>query len=211
MTPIGREPVATYRIQLTEDFAFAEVVGILDDLVELGISHLYLSPILAAMPGSAHGYDWAPPARIAERLGGIDGFRLLRGHAAAVGIGILIDIVGHHVGIRDARHNPWWADVLRYGTDSTYAHYFDLAPRETGGALEQIVLPYLGGTDDLDGIEIDDDGYLHLHEWVLPTAPGTARAGDDPRVVLERQHYLLVPAGDAAFGYRRFVDSSVRL
>lgn len=208
MTPIGREPVATYRIQLTEDFAFAEVVGILDDLVELGISHLYLSPILAAMPGSAHGYDWAPPARIAERLGGIDGFRLLRGHAAAVGIGILIDIVGHHVGIRDARHNPWWADVLRYGTDSTYVHYFDLAPRETGGALEQIVLPYLGGTDDLDGIEIDDDGYLHLHEWVLPTAPGTARAGDDPRVVLERQHYLLVPAGDAAFGYRRFVDIS---
>ncbi|MFZ2510603.1 MAG: malto-oligosyltrehalose synthase, partial [Gordonia sp. (in: high G+C Gram-positive bacteria)] len=208
MTAIPREPVATYRIQLTEDFAFAEVVGILDDLVELGISHLYLSPILAAMPGSTHGYDWAPPARIAEALGGIDGFRLLRGHAAAVGIGILIDIVGHHVGIRDARHNPWWADVLRYGRDSRYADYFDLALRETPGADERIVLPYLGSIDDLEALLLDNDGYLHLHEWVLPTARGTAHPGDDPRVVLDRQRYRLILATESGFGYRRFVDIS---
>ena len=207
-TTIPREPVATYRVQLTEEFAFAEVAGILDGLVELGISHLYLSPILEAMPGSSHGYDWTPPARLAEKLGGLDGYRLLRGHAAAVGIGIIVDIVPHHTGIRDARHNPWWADVLRFGVDSEYAPYFDIVPTEADGVVDEILLPYLASDDDLDAMVLDDDGYLHLHEWVLPTAPGTANDGDDPRVILERQHYRLVPAGDAFLGYRRFVDIS---
>ena len=53
MTTSDRQrPIATYRVQLTPDFDFAATIGILDHLVALGISHIYLSPIGTAMPGS---------------------------------------------------------------------------------------------------------------------------------------------------------------
>ena len=42
-------PVATYRIQLTPTFGFAETIGILDHLVALGVSHVYLSPVAEAV------------------------------------------------------------------------------------------------------------------------------------------------------------------
>lgn len=196
------EPIATYRVQLTPDFAFAEVVGILDHLSDLGVSHLYLSPILQAMPGSTHGYDWCPPARIDAGLGGLDGFRLLRAHAQAVGIGVILDIVPNHLGIADARHNPWWADVLRNGADSAYAHYFDLDLNFGDGAL---CLPWLGADCDLTALRLDDDGCLRLHDRVLATAEGTAAPGDDPLAVLARQHYRLVPFDSMQIGYRRFL------
>ncbi|MFZ2501356.1 MAG: malto-oligosyltrehalose synthase, partial [Nocardioides sp.] len=206
MTAIPREPIATYRVQLTPDFAFAEVVGILDNLVELGISHLYLSPILAAMPGSTHGYDWRPPAQISPALGGLDGYRLLRAHARAVGIGIIVDVVPNHLGVARPDLNPWWADVLRHGTQSEYAHYFDLHPATIDGADNVLGLPYLGSPADLDLLELDDDGNLRLHEWILPTAPGTANPGDDPREVLRRQHYRLIRPHTPFNGYRPFLD-----
>ncbi len=206
MTTIPIEPIATYRVQLTPEFAFAEVVGILDHLVELGVSHLYLSPILAATPGSEHGYDWSPPPRVAPALGGLDGYRLLRAHARAVGIGIIVDIVPNHVGIGDAAANPWWADVLRHGMASSYADYFDLHPMTIEGVDGLIGLPVLGSLDDLNLLRLDDDANLCLHEWTLPTAPGTAAPGDDPRTVLARQHYRLVPSVGGPLGYRRFLN-----
>ncbi len=197
------EPIATYRVQLTRDFAFAEVVGILDGLVELGVSHLYLSPILQAMPGSTHGYDWCPPAAVSTELGGIDGFRLLRAHARALGIGVILDIVPNHLGVADARHNPWWADVLRSGADSAYAEYFDLDLNFGDGAL---CLPWLGRDGDLSALTLDDDGWLRLHDRVLATAEDTVSPGDSPVEVLDRQRYRLVPFDSMNIGYRRFLD-----
>lgn len=205
--PDGRiEPVAAYRVQLTPDFAFAEVVGILDHLVELGISHLYLSPILHAMPGSTHGYDWTPPTQVSPELGGLDGFRLLRAHARAVGIGVLVDIVPNHVGIAVPAQNAWWADVLRHGVASPFFGYFDIVPAAHDGRDDVILLPYLNTEGDLSALRVDDDGNLCLHEWVLPTTPGSAEPGDDPFEVLERQHYGLVPSTYSLLSYRRFLD-----
>lgn len=202
MTGIPVDPVATYRVQLTPDFAFAEVVGILQHLCELGISHLYLSPILAAMPGSQHGYDWAPPARISEVLGGAEGFHLLREHARALGIGVIVDIVPNHVGVADPENNPWWSDVLTRGLDSPYARYFDLDTTHTDGLIN---LPYLGSLDDLPDLELDSLGRLVLGEISLPTSPGTWAPGDDPLAVHQLQHYRLVPHDHRRVGYRRFL------
>ena len=39
-------------------------------LRELGVSHLYLSPVLQARAGSTHGYDVVDPTRLSEELGG---------------------------------------------------------------------------------------------------------------------------------------------
>ena len=40
---------------------------------ELGVSHLYLSPILTAAEGSSHGYDVTDPTTVSAELGGAEG------------------------------------------------------------------------------------------------------------------------------------------
>ena len=44
-------PRATYRLQLHAGFGFAEALAVVPYLAGLGISHLYLSPILKARTG----------------------------------------------------------------------------------------------------------------------------------------------------------------
>jgi (1->4)-alpha-D-glucan 1-alpha-D-glucosylmutase len=66
-------PVASYRIQLTPSFGFAETIGVLDHLVDLGVSHLYLSPVAEAVPGSLHGYDVIDHTQVRADFGGPDG------------------------------------------------------------------------------------------------------------------------------------------
>lgn len=135
-------PVATYRLQLHRDFTFAHARQVVPYLKALGISHLYLSPIWAASPGSAHGYDVIDHARVNEELGGLAGLYDLWRAARDHDIGLILDIVPNHVGI--ASH-PWWRDVLRHGPQSPYANWFDIdwtgQPQQETGVL---VYPVLG-------------------------------------------------------------------
>ena len=64
---------ATYRLQLRGEssgfgFTFADAEELLDYLDDLGISHLYLSPIMTAVRGSSHGYDVTDPAAVTEEM-----------------------------------------------------------------------------------------------------------------------------------------------
>ena len=52
---------ATYRLQLHAGFTFADAEAVVPYLADLGVTHLYLSPVLQAVPGSMHGYDVARP------------------------------------------------------------------------------------------------------------------------------------------------------
>ena len=196
-----RQPRATYRVQLHPGFGFADTAGILGHLSELGISHLYLSPIGRASAGSTHGYDWLPPPEVAPALGGLDGLRELRGAANAVDIGLIIDIVPNHTGVADAMANPWFADVLRHGRHSDYSSYFDIDFSTGNGADGAIALPVLAADGDLSPLEIDDDE-LRYFEHHFPIAPGTL--GGTPTDVHDRQHYRLVPWNSGLIGYRRF-------
>ena len=63
-------PRATYRLQLGPSLRFAQAEALVPYLRELGVSHLYLSPVLQARRGSTHGYDVADPTRVSEGLGG---------------------------------------------------------------------------------------------------------------------------------------------
>jgi (1->4)-alpha-D-glucan 1-alpha-D-glucosylmutase len=72
-----RPLVASYRIQLTPTFGFADTIDLLDHLVSLGISHLYLSPIAEAVPGSLHGYDVIDHSRVRAEFGGEEGLAAL--------------------------------------------------------------------------------------------------------------------------------------
>ena len=66
--------LSTYRLQMRGDcFTFADAEELLPYLDELGVSHLYLSPILTAADGSTHGYDVTDPTTVSASLGGQDG------------------------------------------------------------------------------------------------------------------------------------------
>ncbi|MGV9672228.1 MULTISPECIES: malto-oligosyltrehalose synthase [unclassified Gordonia (in: high G+C Gram-positive bacteria)] len=196
------EPIATYRVQLTPDFGFADVVGILEHIADLGVSHVYLSPIGTAMPGSTHGYDWVPPPQVAPELGGREGLRALRAAASVLGLGIIIDIVPNHTGVAVALRNPWFADLLRHGPGSRYATYFDADFSSDNGADGALALPVLASDGDLTPLTVDAHGILRYHDHAFPTAPGTL--GGTPEEVHARQHYRLVPWDSGLIGYRRF-------
>lgn len=98
------EIVAAYRLQLNAAFGFTDVLAILPYLRDLGVSHLYLSPIWQARSGSLHGYDVTDPARISHELGGEERFVEL----ARTDFGIILDIVPNHMAA--VASNPYWND-----------------------------------------------------------------------------------------------------
>ena len=95
---------ATYRLQLTPDFGFAAAEQIVPYLRTLGVSHLYLSPVLEARHGSQHGYDGTDPTRVREELGGEAALRRL----CSAGLGVILDVVPNHLAVSD--ENPFWSD-----------------------------------------------------------------------------------------------------
>src|SRR5580704_10016009 len=84
-------PRCTYRIQLRNGVDFATVAGLAGYLAELGVSHVYLSPVLRATAGSTHGYDVVDPTTIDETLGGAAGFAAMAAQLSDAGLGIVLD------------------------------------------------------------------------------------------------------------------------
>ena len=71
-------PSSTYRLQFREGMTLERAAGLAPYFAQLGISHLYASPIFTASPGSTHGYDVADFSEIDPALGGMDGFTRTR-------------------------------------------------------------------------------------------------------------------------------------
>lgn len=206
MIPVNQPAavLATYRLQMRgpasgTSFTFADAESILDYLAALGVSHLYLSPILTAAPGSSHGYDVTDPTTVSAELGGAEGLARLATAARSRGLGLIVDIVPNHVGVEFPQHNPWWWDVLRLGRDSAHSSYFDIDWDLDPDA--RIVLPVLGSDDDIDHLEVDGEVF-RLGDKEFPLAPGTATG--TPREIHDRQHYRLTGWRTATCGYRRF-------
>ena len=200
-----RAPVrATYRLQISPSFTLHDAIGVLDRLADLGVSHLYLSPLLQASAGSTHGYDVVDPTRVDDARGGEEGLRRLADAAHERGLGIVLDIVPNHLSVAIPRENPAWWDVLTFGRDSRYASWFDI-----DWAAGPIVLPVLADGAAIEeltlvagaaGVEI---GY---GEQRFPVRPGTQSG--TAQEVHARQTYRLVDwrRGAAELTYRRFFD-----
>lgn len=197
--------LSTYRLQLRgpssgERFTFADAENQLDYLNGLGVSHLYLSPILTAVRGSSHGYDVTDPTTVSEELGGAAGLARLSAAAQSRGMGLIVDIVPNHVGVDRPDQNPWWWDVLQRGRMSRYAAFFDIDwSLDVDG---RIMLPLLGSDDDLKGLDVGG-GVLRLGDIVLPIAPGTGSGTGTE--VHDRQHYRLIGWRRGLCGYRRYL------
>jgi (1->4)-alpha-D-glucan 1-alpha-D-glucosylmutase len=138
-TPIS----ATYRLQFNKYFTFQDATKLLDYLSDLGITHMYASPILRSRPGSTHGYDVIDPTRLNPELGTEADFFSLQSELRNRGMGLVLDIVPNHMSA--SNENSWWMDVLEYGTESAYASYFDIDWHPPSRTLEsKILLPVLG-------------------------------------------------------------------
>src|ERR1700760_1741541 len=101
-------PTGTYRLQIRPDFPLKAAAELADYLADLGVSDLYSSPLLTAVPGSQHGYDVVDHSRVTPELGGEDGRRQLVAALRAAGLGLVVDIVPNHMGVGVAHANPAW-------------------------------------------------------------------------------------------------------
>lgn len=154
-------PASTYRVQVTAELDLFAVARLLPYLHDLGADWVYLSPILAAEPGSSHGYDVVDPGRIDPARGGPEGLAAVSAAARSLGMGVLVDIVPNHVGVATPRENPLWWDLLSHGRDSRYAGFFDVDWEKGDG---DVLLPILG--DDLVlHAELPENGHWRAVHW----------------------------------------------
>ncbi|QFU09439.1 Maltooligosyl trehalose synthase [Rhodobacteraceae bacterium THAF1] len=179
--------VATYRVQLRDGLDFAGLTQRLPQIAALGVSHLYLSPILTAAPGSTHGYDVTDPTTVDASLGGIEGFRTLSAAAQDHGLRVVLDIVPNHMAF--GLDTPWLVDVLRHGQASPHAPVFDID--WTAGPLALPWLPKPLAEHAADEISRDGD-WLTIDDLRLPLHPDTP-AGDDLDTILPAQAWQLLP------------------
>ncbi|WP_425840063.1 malto-oligosyltrehalose synthase [Microbacterium sp. PA5] len=196
-----RRPVSTYRLQIRPSFGLDDAAALVPYLHDLGVDWVYLSPILQAAEGSEHGYDVVDPTRVDESRGGPDALARFAAAARGEGLGILVDIVPNHQGVADPRHNPWWADVLRRGRDSTLAAAFDIDGDHGDGRVR---LPVLGSTLD----EVIRAGELTVSPG-LPAGVGDAGPAGSGTASDERGADAIGWAG--ATGFARYFDTVLPL
>jgi (1->4)-alpha-D-glucan 1-alpha-D-glucosylmutase len=218
---IPQIPVATYRLQFRNGMTFDKAIELIPHLKSLGISHLYASPIFAAVTGSTHGYDVTDPNEIEPELGGIGGFGRLSNSLQAAGLGLILDIVPNHMAA--SLENPYWRDVLKWGQESRFAALFD------NDWDQQLTLPVLDSSLE-DVIEAGNGKLLWEHETGelvfdycgshYPLAPSTYPLAIPPSAtakefeardiiaLLGKQPWHMVHWRDAAKGlsYRRFFE-----
>ncbi|GIG29979.1 malto-oligosyltrehalose synthase [Cellulomonas marina] len=209
-------PVSTYRLQLGADLTFDDVAARVGYYATLGVTHLYLSPILTAAPGSTHGYDVVDHDEVSPVLGGADGLRRLSEAAHGAGLSMILDIVPNHMAVpTPAWHNRQLWSVLRHGSESPFSHWFDVDWSAGDGA---VLMPVLGdrigavlargelvlGTEDVPGE--GEQPVLRYHDHVFPVRAGTEAL--PLAQLLESQHYRLAywKVADEELNYRRFFD-----
>ncbi len=208
-----KQPLSTYRVQLHAGFTLHQLHQQLEYLHALGIDWIYASPVLAATPGSTHGYDQTDPTRLNPEIGTDADWRALHEHRRALGMGWLQDIVPNHMAYN--LDNPWVVELLKHGEASTVAKHFDIDwrhPKYRG----QVMLPILGAELDevIAGGQValtpDADG-IRVYDQVLPlSARSLGKFADlkaaPLRDVLDAQHYALAYWKDTntQINYRRF-------
>lgn len=208
-----RRIVSTYRLQLGPDLTFDDAAVQVARLADLGVSHLYLSPILQASQGSTHGYDVVDHSRWAEELGGGAGFRRLVAAAHRAGLGLVVDIVPNHMAtpVPVSQSAPLWS-LLRQGPASPFARWFDIDWTAQDGKVLWPVLraplevALAAGELTLD--HVDGERVVRYFEHVLPLSPGSDPDRMPLGSLLAQQHYRLASWREAGAGlnYRRFFD-----
>lgn len=204
-------PTATYRLQFNPSFGFRSAVEIVNYLKELGVSHVYASPILKARKKSPHGYDGVDPGLLNPELGTPEDFETLIDRLKKVDLGWVQDIVPNHMAYDF--DNPALRDLLEHGPNSAYQDFFDTDLNLGCSSLEdKLAAPFLGDhyeTCLLAGeirLEFNKEGFsINYYEFKLPLAIASyATLLNQTGEKLHKDSGELIPA------FRRFTDISNR-
>src|SRR6056297_2702408 len=106
-------PLATYRLQLNKSFPLSRVAESINYLSELGVSHIYASPVLKASAGSEHGYDVTDPRVINPEIGTEQEFVHLLESIRDKKMGWVQDFVPNHMAL--SSENPLLMDICENG------------------------------------------------------------------------------------------------
>ncbi len=220
-------PRATYRLQFNKDFRLADALALVPYLHDLGISHIYASPLFKAAPHSTHGYDVCDYNQINPEIGTEQDLETLANVLHARKMGLIVDIVPNHMGIASPE-NRWWWDVLMHGKDSRFAKHFDIDWKPANKDMRgRVLVPLLGAEyevvlhqGEFQLLFEKQKFVLGYHEHRLPIAPKTTaklpadaealKAFNSNAAALDRlirqQHYRLAfhEHGNALLNYRRF-------
>jgi (1->4)-alpha-D-glucan 1-alpha-D-glucosylmutase len=196
---------STYRLQLHKDFGFRDASRLVSYLSELGISHLYVSPVLSSRLGSTHGYDATDPTRLNPELGTEADFYALHEELRRCGMGLILDIVPNHMSA--SSENVWWMDTLENGPESAYASYFDVDWNPVSRNLEgKVLLPVLGKrfgevleSGELKLVFREGRFLIQYFESLFPLAPLTYR-----KVLKHHIDQLERQLGSASQGYQEY-------
>lgn len=200
-------PTATYRLQFHKGFSFQSAVQILPYLKELGISHIYASPILKARKGSLHGYDLVDPKEINPELGGEKQFEQLLEEVHTWQLGWIQDIVANHMAYD--HQNPYLMDVLENGEFSSYSDYFEIEwknPYEhlQGRVLAPFLAEFYGTCLDKGMIQLvykQEGFFLQYYDLLFPIC----REAYSNLLKLDLSA-LAQRVGQESEGYRRFLS-----
>lgn len=210
-------------MQFHREWTLDQAIAIVPYLAELGISHLYASPLLTARAGSMHGYDNIDPGSINPELGGEAALQRLVTTLRDHGLGLILDIVPNHMAV-GGDDNRWWLDVLEWGRHSPYADFFDIDWKPADPLLEnRLLAPFLGGPygDVLKGGDLRlqfDAGrgqlYAGYYSHRFPLAPyhyvevlSQAGAGEPLHSLLSRIE-AAIPASEKAVAAKPGIHQS---
>lgn len=212
-------PASTYRLQCHASFTFDDAAAQVPYLAALGVTHLFCPPILQAAPGSLHGYDVVDHSRVFDECGGEDAFRRLATAAQDHGLGVVVDVVPNHMAVPTPLwHNHALWEVLRNGTESPYARWFDIDLTGSLAILMPVLANKIGrelaaGTIRVETREVPDaDDIITVqpvvvyHDHVFPIRPGTEHL--PLTELLEKQWYRVAywKVASEELNYRRFFD-----
>jgi (1->4)-alpha-D-glucan 1-alpha-D-glucosylmutase len=177
-----RIPGSSYRLQLNKDFTFRDATRLVEYLDALGITDVYASPILAARPGSTHGYDVIDHARLNPDLGTEEDLDALVAALRERGMGLILDLVPNHMCIASP-DNRWWNDVLENGRSSPFAPFFDIDWQPPKSELhEKVLLPVLG--EQYGRVLESQEIGIHYEGGAFAAHYGEARYPIGPRTIL---------------------------
>lgn len=204
-------PVSTYRLQIQPAFTFDDAAARAEYLAALGVSHAYLSPVLAPAKGSQHGYDVVDHSHLNPEAGGREAFDRLSKTLQGNGLGAVADVVPNHMAVpTPASDNAQLWSVLREGPESPFASWFDVDWSVPDRAILMAVLGQrIGQVLAAGELSLDTSGaepVLRYYDHVFPVRPGTE---DLPmEQLVDRQWYRLAHwrVADEELNYRRFFD-----
>ncbi|HEX3019477.1 MAG TPA: malto-oligosyltrehalose synthase [Chitinispirillaceae bacterium] len=167
-------PLATYRLQFNHTFTLKDAQQIISYLAELGISHIYASPIFKAKKGSLHGYDITDHRSINDEIGSNADFENLIAKINEYRMGWIQDIVPNHMAID--YQNKLLMELFEHGREDLPCQYFDIEWNHRYKTIRgRLLTPILGNVygDCLEKGEIkityDKDGFsLRYYDHRFP-------------------------------------------